>query len=135
MVIDKVVHTAGRSRQPPPTEDNGGKEQGRPRRRAVKNVKTYLEDLDDIDSVDSVMTDEEEDGEHEEMDEEIEEKKKNVKRKRKTLDRLKVPRMKIKMIGRSRDSDSPIFFAQSLEEVQYFVTSIKSCDMVAIATR
>lgn len=107
-------------------EDNGGKEQGRPRRRAVKNVKTYLEDLDDIDSVDSPMTDEEEDREHEEMEEEIEEKKKNVKCRR-TLDRLKVPRMKIKMIGRSRDSDSPIFFAQSLEEVQCFVTSIKSC--------
>ena len=135
MVIDKVVYIAGRSRQPPPMEDSGGKEQGRPRRRAVKNVKTYLEDLDDVDSVDSAMTDEEEDREHEEMDEEIEEKKKDVKRKRTTLDRLKVPRMKIKMIGRSRDSDSPIFFAQSLEEVQYFGTNIKLCYMVAIATR
>lgn len=31
---------------------------------------------------------------------------------------LKVPRMKIKMIGRSRESDSPIFFAQSVEDVR-----------------
>lgn len=31
---------------------------------------------------------------------------------------LKVPRMKIKMIGRSRESDSPIFFAQTVEDVR-----------------
>ena len=49
----------------------------------------------------------------------------SVKRGRKALvgrkrSELKVPRMKIKMIGRSRESDSPIFFAQSVEDVSEY---------------
>lgn len=48
-------------------------------------------------------------------------------RKRKTAE-MKVPRMKIKLIGRSDETDSPIFFAQTMEEVSTGSFHIYNCD-------
>lgn len=97
------------------------KEVPRPRRKAAKNVaaNAYLDEENEEHSyADSPVTTEEEIG-IEEGGGGVEEESGGRKRKRGAgaEDRLKVPRIKIKMIGRSQNNDSPIFCAQPLEEV------------------
>jgi hypothetical protein len=99
--------------------------ESRPKRKAAKNLskKAYIEDMieESVSSAQDEMEEEEEGEEEEEEDEEDEEEEveeiKVLGRKR-PGSRLqpKVPRMKIKMIGRSRDSDSPIFCAQPMDD-------------------
>lgn len=83
------------------------KDTSRPRRKAARNVATnaYIEDTTEG-YVDSPATAEEE---------EEEEEGGGIRKRKRSI---KVPRIKIKMIGRSSDNDSPIFCAQSLEEVR-----------------
>lgn len=84
------------------------KDEPRPRRRAARNVskQAYIEE--EPNNFESPQQSEEEDTGDE---------RKEVKKKRGRGRPPKVPRMKIKMIGRSRDSDSPIFCAQTMGEV------------------
>ena len=79
---------------------------GRPRRRAVKNVSKSAYVVDEKEeALDSPASEGEVGG-----------RGRMRKRKRKAAE-MKIPRMKIKLIGHSDETDSPIFFAQSLEEV------------------
>lgn len=95
------------------TSGNDAAEKSRPRRRAAKNV-----------SNSAYLVDSREDGSDAAVDSPVSEgevrgvakgRGRGTKRK---LGSLKVPPLKIKLIGRSDDNDSPIFFAQSLEEVR-----------------
>ena len=83
----------------------------RPKRRAARNITrgSYIED----EYMESPISDD-----YDEMGEKVKEKSGRKETKKKLKGR-KVPRMKIKMIGRSDDNDSPIFFAQSVDEVSY----------------
>ena len=88
----------------------------RPKRRAAKNVATnaYLDD-DPFDSPALSGCDDDDDDSFEQVARGSSGRGRRGRRKGRM--ELKVPRVKIKMIGRTRDNDSPIFCAQSLEEV------------------
>ena len=83
------------------------KEEVRPRRRAARNVskQAYIEE--EPANFESPL----------QSDEEMSDERKQVRKKRPRGRPPRVPPMKIKMIGRSRDSDSPIFCTQTVSDV------------------
>ena len=123
--LAKRTASSVRSRQ---QEEEEEKEQARPKRRAAKNISSgsYLEE----DYTESPMSDNEETCA---MEEKEKGKEKGVKKgvgrpagggaaTRKALKGKKYPKIKVKMIR--RQENSPIFLAQSMDEVSLVVSSI-----------
>ena len=87
----------------------------RPRRRAAKRLlnSAYVDDREELpqEYTDSPSSE----------GDVVVTKAKGKRGKKRNSDGLKVPRIKIKLIGRSDENDSPIFFAEPLEEVLVIV--------------
>ena len=91
--------------------DEGEERSVRPRRRAAKKVSNSAYYFDDREEVQLEYAD------SPSSEGDVGAKTGGKRGKKRKSDDLKVPRLKIKLIGRSDENDSPIFFAEPLEEV------------------
>lgn len=123
MITVFYVVASKRSDKPDESEEKSA----RPRRRAAKKVSNsaYVDDREELpqEYADSPSSE----------GDVVVAKGKGTRGKKRKLDNLKVPRIKIKLIGRSDENDSPIFFAEPLEEVCSNDTVVSLCVCVCAA--